>query len=59
VVKLIDFGLARVKETSELSRSGMIMGTPSYMPPEQARGALKEVGPRSDGMAWGRCCITC
>src|SRR5262249_13191224 len=45
--KLTDFGLARTRE-SELSVSGEAMGTPSYMPPEQARGDLKRVGPASD-----------
>jgi serine/threonine protein kinase len=47
VPKVTDFGLARTGESS-LSITGEALGTPSYMPPEQARGQLKAMGPRSD-----------
>jgi tetratricopeptide (TPR) repeat protein len=51
-VYVMDFGLARVAEgASNFSVSGLVVGTPSYMPPEQARG--ERVGPRADVYALG------
>jgi WD40 repeat protein/serine/threonine protein kinase len=45
--KLTDFGLVRTGEGGR-SLPGMVLGTPSYMPPEQARGQLDRLGPASD-----------
>ncbi len=55
-VKVLDFGIARLRELSTASsatRDGTSMGTPSFMPPEQARGLWDEVDARSDLWAVG------
>ena len=49
-VKLLDFGLARVRDPTQ-TRKRMVMGTPLYMPPEQANGRM--VDHRSDLFALG------
>ncbi len=54
-----DFGLARKLDAdSGLSRAGDIIGTPSYMAPEQARG-LKDAGPPADVYALGAVLYEC
>ncbi len=51
-VKLTDFGVARLSDAnSERTQAGTMVGTPSYMSPEQIEGA--PVGPRSDIFAVG------
>ncbi|MEL7500144.1 MAG: serine/threonine-protein kinase [Planctomycetota bacterium] len=52
--KLTDFGLGRLfEERSRLTKTGNIMGTPAYMSPEQAGGAVKNIGPAADIYALG------
>jgi WD40 repeat protein len=52
--KITDFGLAKKLDSgSGQTATGAIMGTPSYMAPEQAAGHSKEVGPLADVYALG------
>ena len=47
--RVSDFGLAKqVMSDNQLTTTGQILGTPSYMPPEQAEGNLDQVGRASD-----------
>ncbi len=50
--RLIDFGIARGLDAAGLTGTGNLMGTPSFMSPEQATGA-RDVGPYSDVFALG------
>ncbi len=53
-LKITDFGLAkRLDQDSGRTRAGEIMGTPSYMAPEQAGGRVEAVGPPADVYALG------
>src|SRR5207253_6784636 len=51
--KITDFGLAKKLDDAGQTQSGAIMGTPSYMAPEQAGGLTKKLGPPADIYALG------
>lgn len=52
--KVTDFGLAKRQQgDSSLTETGQALGTPSYMPPEQAQGKIKQVGPLADVYSLG------
>lgn len=55
-VKVLDFGLARIRERTfngSLTRTGIVMGTASFMPPEQARAKQDLIDQRTDLWAVG------
>ncbi len=61
-VKVLDFGLARLKESDPqiaLTGIGVVMGTTSYMPPEQARGKWDMIDGRTDLYALGAVMFRC
>jgi serine/threonine protein kinase len=60
-LKVLDFGIAKVFErhaTGTATRSGTVMGTPSFMAPEQARARWEDVDGRTDLWAVGATMFT-
>jgi WD40 repeat protein len=51
--KIADFGLAKQLDVAGATATGAVMGTPSYMAPEQAGGKTRELGPACDVYALG------
>ncbi len=54
---LADFGIARLLGTTSLTATGLTMGTPAYLAPEQLRGT--EIGPEADVYSLGLVLIEC
>ena len=52
-VKIVDFGVSKLSGSTRLSGVHEIVGTPSYMAPEQAQGLTDEIGPATDVWAMG------
>ncbi len=57
--KITDFGLAKRLDEAGQTLSGVVMGTPSYMPPEQAQGRTRDIGPWTDVYALGAILYEC
>ncbi len=51
--KITDFGLAKRLQENGQTETGQVLGSPSYIPPEQAQGRSKDVGPTADVYALG------
>ncbi|HZT78999.1 MAG TPA: serine/threonine-protein kinase, partial [Gemmataceae bacterium] len=58
-VKVSDFGLAKQLDASGHTEPGQVVGTPSYMAPEQAAGKGREVTPAADVYALGAVLYAC
>ena len=59
IPKITDFGLAKKQDEGGLSVSGAVLGTPSYMAPEQAEGRVHAVDARTDVYALGAILYEC
>ena len=57
--KVTDFGLAKRATGADVTLTGVVLGTPAYMAPEQATGHAKFVGPAADVYALGAILYEC
>ncbi|MFF3201967.1 bifunctional serine/threonine-protein kinase/ABC transporter substrate-binding protein [Streptomyces sp. NPDC002962] len=51
--RLIDFGIARAPQDTALTATGLVVGTPGYLSPEQAQDGGDGIGPASDVFSLG------
>ncbi|MFD3789939.1 bifunctional serine/threonine-protein kinase/ABC transporter substrate-binding protein [Streptomyces cyaneofuscatus] len=51
--RLIDFGIARAVDATALTATGLVVGTPGFLPPEQATGDAAGAGPAGDVFSLG------
>src|SRR5262249_6972348 len=60
VAKVADFGLAKLLDAERgQTRTGAVLGSPSYMAPEQAEGRVRAIGPAADVYALGAILYEC
>src|SRR5262249_19722708 len=57
--KVTDFGLAKHLDEDGQTSTGAVLGTSSYMAPEQAAGRVKDIGPATDVYALGAVLYEC
>ncbi len=58
-LKVLDFGLSKILDESDITETGRLLGSPSYMSPEQAKGDSHLVDARSDIFAVGALLYEC
>src|SRR5205085_1062442 len=59
VIKVLDFGISKVTDHPEITAMHALLGSPSYMSPEQARGDARTVDPRADIFSLGVLLFEC
>ncbi len=52
-VKLLDFGVSKIRDSSMATSNSELIGTPAYMSPEQAQAKAADLGPSADVWAMG------